>query len=41
MKLHPALLGLGLIVAAGLACNFSVGRRLAQSGEKILRKLHL
>src|SRR5205823_7915432 len=25
MKLHPALLGLGLIVAAGLACNFSVG----------------
>ena len=25
MRLHPALLGLGLIVAAGLACNFSVG----------------
>ena len=25
MRLHPALLALGLIVAAGLACNFSVG----------------
>ena len=25
MKLHPALLALGLVVAAGLACNFSVG----------------
>ena len=32
MKLHPALLGLGLIVAAGLACNFSVGNVNSNSG---------